>query len=205
MKKIFLLFALALINLGVFAQKTKFGVVAGATFATQKISNEAIAIDGSAKVGVTLGGTVDIELAENFHIQPGLNFTQKNSEFSAFGESLTRNLSYVEIPLNLLYNLEVGSGKIFAGAGPTLGFGVSGKNKSGSVSESIKWGSGEDNDLKAFDFGLNLLAGYELTQGITIGLNYNIGLANLAPVTEGGTKYKINYFGIRLGYKFNGK
>ncbi|MCH5688282.1 hypothetical protein LWM68_30900 [Niabella sp. W65] len=58
---------------------------------------------------------------------------------------------------------------------------------------------------KPFDYGANLLAGYELKGKYSAQLNAQLGLANLEPTNNGektGSKFKNVGFGISLGYKF---
>ena len=41
----------------------------------------------------------------------------------------TLNLSYIEIPVNLLYKPVVGNGKLLLGFGPYIAYGIGGKYK----------------------------------------------------------------------------
>lgn len=66
-------------------------------------------------------------------------------------------------------------------------------------SHDICYGEGEDSDMKPFDFGLGFGAGVDLN-GFIISLQYELGLANLAPVDD--TEMKINVFGFSLAYLF---
>ena len=121
-------------------------------------------------------------------------------------------LNYIEMPLNFLYNINTPKGKFFMGAGPSLGFGISGKSKwkdgTESGSDDVKFGSGEDDDLKPFEIGANVLAGYLFKGGFMVSTNYNMGLSNLFPGDEslyGKITQHNNYFGINIGYIFPGK
>lgn len=206
MKKNFLLLVILVSSFSFSkAQSTRFGFTAGATLATQKWKEESVSIKSDTKVGFTAGVIADIALSEKFAFQPGLNFTQKGGKFSddLFGEDVTFTLNYLELPLNVLYKAPAGSGKFFVGLGPSVGFGLSGKAKSGSESEDIKFGSDEnEDDYKALDFGGNFIAGYELPGGLLFSVNYNTTLNNLAVGSEGTIKN--SYFGIRIGYLLGG-
>ena len=67
--------------------------------------------------------------------------------------------------------------------------------------EDVNWGSGDQYDLKRFDFGLTFGAGIEINS-IQIGLSYGFGLANISPVTDNGMKICNRVLAISAGYKF---
>ena len=210
MKKLLSL-ATALFFIGAIAQAqtARFGFSAGATLGSQSSKSSGISINSSSKAGLTLGVMSDISLSDAFSFQPGLNFTQKGGKFdlSDLGVpgtgDVTYTLNYVEVPLNVVFKAEAGSGKFFIGAGPSLGFGISGKFKSGNEEEDVNFGSNEEDDLKPFDFGGNIVAGYELSNGLFFALNYNTTLNNLS--TENDVTTRNRYFGIRIGYLLGGK
>lgn len=113
---------------------------------------------------------------------------------------------YLEIPVNAVYRI---SG-FYIGAGPYLGFGLSGKIESeetfagekNSESEDIKFGSGDDDHLKGTDFGVNFLAGYQLQNNINIGVGYGLGLSNLVPKQVANESVKNRVFSVSIGYSF---
>jgi len=215
MKKTLLAFScLALISTAAFSQDIKFGIQAGAAMASQKAKQSGISITSDGKVGFTVGVLTDISVAENFTFQPGLNFTQKGSKFSISdgGESIktTQTLNYLELPLNFLYRAPAGNGKFFAGLGPVLNYGISGKVKvqmtgEPEVSEDIKFGSDEaEDDYKPFEFAGNILAGYEFSNGVYAAASYNAGLSNIGVGGDSDNSLKNLYFGVRIGFKFGG-
>ncbi|HEY9706098.1 MAG TPA: porin family protein, partial [Allocoleopsis sp.] len=147
----------------------------------------------------------DVKVSNNFVFQPGLNFTQKGGKFNLSEVGLPGSgdvdfvLNYIEVPLNVLFKTKAGSGNFFIGAGPSLSFGMSGKAKLDNEEEDINFGSNEQNDdYKPFDFGGNIVAGYQLSNGVFIAINYNATLNNIDTDSDITTKNK--YFGIRLGY-----
>ena len=218
MKKVILsvLVASAVISLN--AQDIRFGVTAGATFATAKQKFQGLSVTSDSKVGFTIGGLVDVPLANQFAFQPALNFTMKGGKqkLSFEGELFESNtsLGYIELPLNFLFRTEAGTGKFFAGVGPTLGMGISGKLKNKTTiggqtvteERDVKWGSKEnEDDLKPFEFSGNILAGYEFSNGVFIAANYNLGFSNIAVGGNSDNSVKNRYFGVRLGFKFGGQ
>ena len=217
MKKVFLSITLiSFISVATFAQSPRFGITAGVSLASMKAKENGLSVTSDGKVGLTVGLLADVSVAKNLTFQPGVNFTQKGSKFnfSDGGQSMesTQTLNYLELPLNFIYNAPTGSGKFFAGLGPVLGFGVSGKAKSkvtGEAEESgdIKFGSNIDTDqYKPFEFAGNLLAGYEFSNGFFAAANYNMGLSNLAIGSDtDNSSLKNRYFGFKIGYKFGFK
>lgn len=210
MKKLLsLTVALFLISTITNAQTARFGFSAGAALASQSSKTSGISINSDSKAGLTLGVMSDISLSDAFSFQPGLNFTQKGGkfDFSDLGfpgtGDVSYTLNYLELPLNVVFKANAGSGKFFVGAGPSLGFGLSGKLKSGNDEEDVNFGSNAEDDLKPFDFGGNILAGYELSNGLFFALNYNTTLNNLS--TESDVTTRNRYFGIRIGYLLGGK
>jgi hypothetical protein len=215
MKKIncAILTSFCLLTITSFAQKqtSSFGITAGVTLPSYKVKQEGVSLTGKTKAGFTVGVTTAVPLGQNFGFMPALNFTQKGGkvEEEFLGERFTDELTlnYLELPLNFVYNTNSAKGKFFIGAGPSLAFGLSGKDKweSGTEkgSDDIKFGSGEDDDLKAFEAGINVLTGYQFAGGFFIAANYNVGLSNIA-IGSGDENGKMhnNYFGFRIGIMF---
>jgi Outer membrane protein beta-barrel domain len=211
MKRLSIIFLLStFITTVTFAQIARFGVNAGVAFASGIKKNNNTTVTSKTKTGLTVGFLGDIVLTEKFSFQPGINFIQKGGKESSttFGITLesSTTLNYLELPLNFVYNAPAGSGYFFAGLGPVLGYGMNGKAKikvstGGETTQDVKFGSGAG-ETKPFEFSGNVLAGYELSNGIFITANYNIGISNLINNPPSNSSSKNRYFGIKLGYKF---
>ena len=199
--------------------QARFGAQIGANFASQKISGDADIYSftgtGSAKMGVLIGGFAQIPLSGSLNFRPELNYIQKHSKFDLIGTSCF-TLNYLEIPLNFTYSVNAGSGNVFFGAGPSIGFGMSGKVKDTypgepETSANVKFDgkkyesladTDEDYHLKGLDFGLGFMGGYQLSSGLSFNLGYTIGLSNIDP--NSGSSFKNNGFAIKVGYMFGG-
>jgi hypothetical protein len=202
-QKFYLLFAFILFGSAAWSQETRFGLTGGLSLASWSISGGGVSINTSSNNGFTAGVTSFIPLTSQFSIQTGLNYVQKGAKISDQGDEEIVKLNYVELPVNFLYTHE----GFFAGAGPTIAMGLSGTDKATSqgVTEKsdIQFGSTTDDDLKKFDFGANITAGYMVPSGWMISLNYNYGLSNLVPgANSSDGKLTNRYFGIRIGYIF---
>ena len=195
------------------AQTTRFGFTAGAAFANYKSKMNGETENANSKTGITAGVLIDILTGKHFSFQPAVNFVQKGTKDEETSGGITEKVNLtvncIEVPLNFLYNTQSNSGNFFIGAGPSLAFALSGKLKfddgTNSLSEDIKFGSGENDDMKGLDLGANFITGYCFQNGLLFSVNYNAGLSNLSPGGSNDGTVKSHYFGIKLGYLLNSK
>jgi len=195
----------------------KFGIKAGAAFSNLSFSSSGYTETGDMSTSFYIGGTVDIPVSEMFSVQSGLLYIGKGTKqsgdlgdlgdgFSGKGE-VKINPFYLEVPVNLVANFQAGSGKFFIGAGPYYAIGLGGKIKvkgtvgssSAEIKEDIKYGDGEA--FKRGDFGINLLTGYQLSNGFNIHAGYGLGLSNVLNA-DGDGKAKNRVISVGLGYSF---
>ena len=142
------------------------------------------------KPGFQIGAVVDYPLLNDLSIQPGILFATQGAKtetkVSGHKAKATINLHYIQVPINLQYKYDLNYIKLFAQAGPYIGYGIGGKLKteisegktSVSNSSKIKFGRGDDADFNAFDFGFGLGAGLQFGN-IQAVFGYNQGLVNL--------------------------
>ena len=200
MKKLLLVAALAF-SLNVLNAQ-HFGIQAGASFYSGKATVDNVSVKYDTKVGFTAGIVYSAPIGSNFSFMPSLNFTQKGGKYTLDdGDEDKLSLSYIELPLNFVYNVAGKGGTFFIGAGPDLALGVGGKDDFEGQKTDINFGNGDDDDLKPFEFGANILAGYELSSGLFFAANYNPGISDISPDNAGG-KWHNNGFAIRIGYMF---
>lgn len=231
MKKIILLcvVCLCLISAQGFAQ-AKFGFKIGVNSTSVGISADNSAEEDEykdalkSKLGFTAGLAAEFGFSDALSLQTGLMLANKGYKFEMEedGESIKAKTSvnYLEIPLNLAYNL---SG-FQVHAGPYIGVGLFGKNKSeynfggeseseegkfkfkNSVSESDLDELADDEDyLRRLDYGLNLGVGYRMGPAL-ITATYAWGLSNIMPEYEGsqneGDKLRNKGVGLALSLFF---
>lgn len=158
-------------------------------------------------------GFADIPVAPSFSIQPGISLQGKGakSKWSEDGDSETfsTNVMSIEIPVNAVYSIPAGPGSVFLGAGPYVGYAVSGKYKweekydgeTESDDEKIDF-SGDDKTMKPFDAGINFLAGYKLANGFLINAGYGLGLTNLSPSDNSDFKFSNRVLSFGVGFQF---
>ncbi len=213
MKKIAILGLIVLfIGLSRDAQsQTTFGFRAGVNF--QNINgrlDDGSRLDLKIKPGVNLGVNVEIPIGIDFYLQPGLLFSTKGAS-ERFDDGNKVSLSYLEVPVLLLYKPDFGYDHLLLGAGPYLALGVGGKVRSEGTVQDIQFKNNvslDDPDapyFRKFDAGLSFLVGYEMSSRVSVQLNASFGIAEINPVYEGEpddrSSYRNNGFGISLGYR----
>lgn len=214
MRKMSITVLLITIVLTASAQKNRFGISAGINSANMVAHYGGLSEHTDGRIGIVFGVNCNMPIAEQFSIQPALNFVQKGYKYKEtdvnyiYSEEV--RINYMELPVNVLFRPKMKGPQFFIGAGPSLAFALSGKEKendNGVIDEyDLSFGSNEnDDDLKAVDFGFNFLTGIELVNGLNFSVNYNLGLTNLIPGSGTDGSVKNNYAGFKIGYTFSGK
>jgi hypothetical protein len=202
--------------------KMSFGILGGVNFQNlngkdftgDKLENDLI-------VGFHAGVNVQIPVAPEFYFQPGVLFSTKGAKHtsSVLGTDITTTtgISYIEVPLNLVYKGLLGNGYVLLGLGPYIGYGIMGKVKTEGGSVSLESDIEFKNVVeltdpltvpyyKAFDAGGNIFFGYEMAGGIFAQLNAQLGMLNINPeykvLTDDKSSIKNTGFGVSLGYRF---
>jgi hypothetical protein len=202
----------------VFGQE--FGLRAGLNLSNALLedNDQTFSDDFNSRVGFHLGVTAEVPFTDIFSFQTGLLLSTKgyraSEEFSAFGATVAAennlDLLYLDIPLTGRAAYDLGGLEVFGVFGPSLGIGLSGNQKSEVTSggstvteeESIEWGSDEGtDDLNRLDLGLLFGAGVEI-ESLEVGINYNLGLANILPSNDNGSRFSNRVLMLSVGYKF---
>lgn len=165
------------------------------------------------------GLIADIHLIKRFYVQPQLLFSKKGAKLEArssvasfiYESDQYYDLTYLELPVNILYKIPTGSGRLALGAGAYYARALSGKynyriserNQDGSI-HSLRGGNGKipfnKDDHKKDDNGLNFIAGYECKNGLIFNINYSLGLTDIYTFPINNEKRKNHYFGLSAGY-----
>lgn len=209
--------------------QVEFGILAGPNFQNMvgkdddgdKLTNGMI-------IGFHAGVSASIPVAPDFYFQTGLLFSQKGSKNNmgliptkASGDdyNTTTRISYIDLPLHLLFRPELGSGHVLVGFGPYVAFGIGGKQTvdySGlpAMEQKVKFKSEisyeerydlENTYFKRFDAGADIFAGYELSMGLWLRLNAQLGLLDMMPALQDGdpqANLKNTGFSLSVGYNF---
>lgn len=215
MKKVLLsLGAVLLMAAGAQAQ-TGYGLKAGVTLPSYSYGSSDDLSDTKSATNFYITGYVNANVSPNFAIQPGLSLQGKGAKFAEArfnGNTyeLTQNTMWLEVPVNFVGKLPLGGAELQLGAGPYVGFGLSGKNKfnrigddgDGSSTTLNEFKFGKDETLKGVDFGANITAGVKLAGGFLINANYGLGLTNIAgdKFLTNDVKNRVLSFGV--GFEF---
>jgi hypothetical protein len=123
----------------------------------------------------------------------GLGYVGRGAKLPG-GGGFAINLNYLEVPVDVMYHYPAGPGELRGGLGPYFAYGIGGT--SGTVSSF-----GENNGgFKRFDAGLSFLLGYKLSNGVSLDLGYDLGLANVEYASQDVTGHT-RTFSINAGYQ----
>ena len=176
------------------------------------------------KPGFSLGIARNIQfIPKTLGLHVGLRYTLLGYRSDARRDSVRRkstaNLSYVEVPADVVLQLGGERTKLYASAGPYVGMGFGGRRRyreenyiarPDTLTNRISYekvNSGLirfnlfDNQLKRLDYGLNLAVGFR-RQYTAFGLTYKHGLADLNATGSGGSIFTRSY-GLFLTYFFD--
>ncbi len=201
-----------------FAQGTSFGIIGGVgmqnlngkNMSGDKLENDMI-------IGYHVGVNAQIPIAPQFYFQPGLLFSTKGGEDTEGIITSKTNLSYIELPLNLVYKAELGGGYFMLGFGPYVAYAIGGKStvKGGPITlesdiefkNTVVIGDPLTTPYyKPLDAGANIFFGYELAMGLFVQLDAQLGLIKINPedkrLPDNDLAIKNTGFGLSLGYRF---
>jgi len=186
-----------------------YGPEASLIFSNYTGESQGSAVSTTAKVGVRAGLSINGSISNALFIQTGLLYVANGYKESGILATGTVNVNTLELPALFTYKFGAPhTNGFFIGLGPYVAINLSGTEKTtgsygGGGSSTLLIGSDASTDeLKRFDFGFGLNAGYGLITGITISAHYQRGIVNLVPGGNSqNTEYNSNY-GIALSYLF---
>ena len=178
------------------AQETRFGIKAGVSLASVSGKNTE---EAKNLVGATAGVMGDISFSDLISFHPELLFSQKGVKFEDNRSTGQTRTSYLDVPLLL----RVKADGLFFEAGPQAGFLLGLKSESdilglGTLTSTSTQGT------RKIDLGYIAGVGYQLPQGLEIGLRYNGGISDLSD-PSGGSAVRNSVFQLQVGYLFGGK
>jgi hypothetical protein len=163
------------------AQTPEFGVKAGLNLSNMSVED---ASDKTLKTGFHAGVFTKLPFTDVLSVQPELLFSTKGVKYSfdnllAEGET-NFNLNYIEIPINLVYNL---ADDFEFHLGPYIGYLANANvDANTEILNFLEIDTGEDIDrehFKSFDLGLTAGLNFSLEQFV-FGFKYNLGLTPVA-------------------------
>jgi hypothetical protein len=163
---------------------------------------------------LAFGGGVwaDIRWSDYIDFQPHLDLTPRGAALRQNGQNTGHiHMTYLELPLRLMYRIPVGYDDLFFGGGVYGAVGLRGTYKVTVNTPALHDLDGDiqfdDPDatsglhMKALDVGFTAGASYQFSFGLVLHLNYEEGLVNIAPDGEGSIRNQDLSLGI--GYLFH--
>jgi hypothetical protein len=198
--------------------KLSFGILGGVNFQTLTGQDHTgDKLENDLMIAYHAGFNIQMPLAPEFYFQPGLLYSLKGAKSTAGALTSTTKVSYIEMPLNLVYKGKLGNGYVMVGFGPYVGYGIGGKvtttggeasldtdvtfQNSVSLSDPVL-----DTYFKTIDAGGNVFAGYEMGSGLFFQLNTQLSMLKVNPenawFSDDEASVKHTGFGLSLGYRF---
>ncbi|TGE14835.1 porin family protein [Hymenobacter elongatus] len=183
--------------------QVRFGVKGGVNLSNYNGLTDAEKTDSENLVNFNGGVMMNAPITDDgfFSIQPELLYSGKGIKFKGAGYEAEDRMHYLDLPILGKINAD---GFIFE-AGPQLGYMVSRKGTltAGGV-------TAEDSDFSGvnrFDLGYVAGVGYELDNGLGLGIRYNGGLLKVEKEVAGQeqSNAKNSVIQFQVGYLFGGK
>lgn len=176
MKKVFtaILIAVSLMTATAAHAQLKFGLKGGLNVTSMSFSESVI--DKSNQTGFFIGPTVKFTLPlVGLGIDVAAVYDQRNAEAGADGDDITLKQRSINIPINLRYNIGLGSmAGVYIAAGPQFGFNIGDK--------TFSWDDYTNYSMSESNFSINVGAGVSLIQHLEIGVTYNIACGKTGEV-----------------------
>ena len=209
MKKLLMISILSIASTFTFAQSTKIGFKAGANFNHVSTNDSDLKEELHGRPSIHFGIVADFEMSKKLSFQPQVMFSGRGAKLDHSGHEDIYAFNSIEIPLNFVYKTKEAKG-IFFGMGPSLGYNLNGKIKSGGHghggkghddhdSEDIAFGSATG-EIRRIDLSVNALLGYQLSKKFFVSTNYNLGVSNWT--NNSSSTWRNNIPAVSIGYFF---
>ena len=157
-------------------------------------------VQSNMGIGFSTGAFMKIE-SDYFALQYELLLHYKTSELEGLSKADYKQWA-LELPVYLMGQIFTGSGKIFIGAGPYVGFGLDAKQSPGNLDLFQKEAVIGKAIMQRWDFGLGGMVGYEFKSGISFSAGYQAGLINRLSAEKDVVSMKNQTLSAGIGYKF---
>ena len=150
------------------AQHANLGIKGGLNVYTINNSDNSKA---DPKIGFHLGLLGHIHIANQFALQPEINYSLQGAKSTAAGNEMKLNLHYINVPVLLQYMFDNG---FRLQAGPQLGFLASANSELQNTDTDVK------DNYETVEFGLGVGVSYvNPKSNIGFDIRYNHGLSNI--------------------------
>jgi len=178
------------------------GILAGPNLNSLRFHDNTTTIEG-ANAGLHGGIFYKKDVNMNLCFQPWLLFSVRGGEINDVDSTINATLSYLELPINVLYVHK----QLSIGGGPNFCYAIGGKFASNGVKRNAYDPSESfERTLKRFEFGGNFMIAYQFKNQISVTANFSPGFTNIykgdhsAPTNVHAST---STFGLSLGYRFD--
>ncbi|WP_157618650.1 porin family protein [Spirosoma spitsbergense] len=205
MHKIYQSFLLVFITIMTSFGQVRVGATAGFQLAIH--TPEDVGTQNKSKAGFMAGAMLEIPLSSGVSLRPQLLYSAKGVKRNVLGTfDAALSLNYIEVPIQLVYTVESGTGHLSFGAGVYIAYGLSSKavitSKGQSRTFTDDFGPAAD-QFQRNDIGGRLSIDYELASGLTIGTYYAPGFTDInnpSAASSGVVATHNSALGISVGY-----
>lgn len=171
------------------AQQAHFGLKGGVNVSQLHFNDDATT---DSKVGVNVGAFAHIHASQTWAVQPELLYSLEGAQQTNGNSKVTYRLNYLDVPVLLQYMFNNG---FRLEGGPQIGFLLSAKTKSGSVTV-------DNNGFKSTAFSIPLGVGYLASSGVGFDARYVFGLSDIND-SENGPTIQSNVFQLGIFYQLS--
>ncbi len=218
MRTLYLSVILSLLVMAVHSQQIQFGGTAALNFSGALVKYPAYEVSGAhPSAGFELGVYADVPLdgkMNQFSFRPSLLYSLERASAVVEGDKAKIHISFIKIPLVLMYHSNGMDKRLYFGGGPYLGFNLGGKyDWANTRVQSISFGT-NDSDFgrtyKRVDIGLDLQGRYQLNDQLGVGAKFDVGLLNMVHTTEdpdakSSSKIHTISLALTVAYSFGSK
>jgi hypothetical protein len=197
MKKVLLAVIIIIASDAAVRAQVKVGIKAGGNLSNQRISvSEGTIYSGNAYKGFHAGLIAETNLGGNFYLQPQLLFSRKGAtHLSSSGNTPVQvKMDYVELPISLVYKINLPFGKIFGGAGAAFSYGIGGKLEQNGQTQKLY----SEGNWKREDISLVFTGGLEFNNGFFASINSQKGMRDV--YRAGTASIKNKSVSVSVGY-----
>lgn len=157
------------------------------------------------KLGLTVGGFLNLRVSSHFSVQGELSLTHKHSDFGWQGGSGCYRYWGMEIPVYAMYHHTLHSGgHIYIGIGPytNLGFDATFDGVTGKLDLYEKDADTGLPPIKPSDTGFGIKVGYEFPCGLQLNASYKQSVSNLTDPNSSHVKMHPQILSLGLAWHF---
>lgn len=163
--------------------------------------------DGSSrmKMGISVGGFVNLCISQHFSVQGEMTFMHKHSDFNWETEGGCYRYWGVEIPIYAMYHYTLhNDGRIYIGIGPYTNFGLDAtfKDSKGKLDLYEKNAETGLPPMKDSDTGFGIKAGYEFPCGLQVNASCKASICNIIDSNSSNVRMHPLTASIGIAWRF---